>query len=106
MFFTEMNDGNYHLFQLGQDTLTTDIAAKSDYKDFDRITAKDVKQFESLLQDKVRLLSRNDLNEVDKKIILADLQKYQDILIRKLIEFYDKQSQLFDYLSEKGILPK
>lgn len=106
MFFTEMNDGNYHLFRLGQDTLTTDISTTRDYEDFDRITAKDVKQFESILRDKVKLLSREGLNENDKKTILGDLLKYQDILIRKLIEFYDKQAQLFEYLSEKGILPK
>lgn len=100
-----MTKNTYEHFLLNQDSVTGSLNFQSDDKEFDKITAKDIKMFDALIKEKIDHLRDKDLNENDRKIILDKLQKYQSILINKLIEFYDKQSQLFDYLSEKGILP-
>lgn len=105
LFLTEMTDSNYHLFILSQDTLSGNLDISSDFKDFEKITAKDVRLFDSLIKEKIIMLYKKELNAVDRTRIGEDLLKYEDILIRKLIEFYNKQSQLFKYLSDKGILP-
>jgi hypothetical protein len=86
--------------------VTSSLDFQSNPEDFEKITAKDIRMFDSLIKEKIQHLKEKDLNYNDKKIILEKLEKYESILINKLIEFYDKQSQLFDYLSEKGILPK
>ena len=101
-----MSDTNYEHFLLNQDSMTSSLDFHSEPEDFDKITAKDVRMFDALIKEKIQHLKNKDLNDNDKHVILDRLLKYQSILIQKLIEFYDKQSQLFDYLSEKGILPK
>jgi transcriptional regulator with XRE-family HTH domain len=106
LFITRINEKNFELFKLNQENLTTVLDLKSDYKDFDKITAKDIKLFDTQIKEKIRFLKERDLNQNDRSILLDELNKYQEILIRKLVEFYDKQSQLFDYLTERGILPK